>query len=117
MGGEVTGDWRMIALVLMTLFFFGLSYNSLVNYLGERKDGYTALLVVAGVLITLGGIALIDWRAAALALAAFAASGTPMVLGDIYCTITKRERAIRMMQLIAAAKASDITDGGDDGEA
>ena len=110
MGGNFNVDWRLIVTVLFGLFMFGLSFNALINYLGERKDGYVAMLVVGGVLITLGGIALIDWRAAVLALIGFAASGTPMVLGDIARTVERRERNIRMMQLIAAARAAKVMD-------
>lgn len=108
-------DWQMFGVVLFALFMFGLAYNGLVEWLGERKDGYTSLLVVAGVLITLLGITLIDWRAAALTLAGFGASGLPMVVGEIARTINKRERSLRLMRLIAAAKSEEMD--ADDGEA
>jgi hypothetical protein len=109
MGGSL--DWKLIVTVLLGLVAFGFSYNGLVDYLGERKDGYTAFMVVAGVLITLGGVAMIDWQAAAIALACFAASGTPMVLGDIARTVQRRERSIRIARLIAEARAQDVMDG------
>jgi len=92
-----------------------------VDYLDDRKDGYVALLVVAGVLVTLGGVALIDWRAAVLALVALAASGTPMVIGDILRTVRRRESAIRLRRTIANKDAlSILTDkllDGDDNAA
>lgn len=87
-------DGRLIGAVLAGLFFFGLAYNALMHYLDGKKDGYTAFLVVAGVLITLGGAALISWQAAVLCLVCFVASGIPMIVGDIYRAIKRREQAI-----------------------
>lgn len=90
---------------------YGLAYNSLVNYLGERLHGYTALMVAGGVLVTLAGAAMISWQAAGLVLACFVASGTPMILGDIARTVERREKSIRIAQLIAEARAKDVMDG------
>lgn len=98
-------DWRLIGAVAFGLFGFGVGYNALIHALGERKEGYTSLLVVAGVLITLGGVALIHWQAAALALLAFAASGLPMVVGDIGRHIWRREQAIERTQARAEEEA------------
>jgi hypothetical protein len=122
MGSTLEPELTMIVSVLFALFFFGWAFNSLVNWLGDRKDGYTSLLVVAGVLVTLGGVALIDWRAAGLALAGFAASGLPMVIGDVARTVAKREKALRLMRLVAREQAEEIERGArtypvNDGEA
>jgi len=100
---------------------FGIIFNSLIDHMGDRLHGYTAFAVVAGVLITLGGLALIDWRAAAIALACFAASGTPMVLGDIARTVRRRERAIRVQQLFAEKRGLEalkeaLRSNDDDGQ-
>src|SRR5690606_21381708 len=95
----------MIVAILFGLLMFGSAFNALVSWLGDRKDGYTSLLVVAGVLVTIGGVALIDLRAAGLTLAAFAASGLPMVIGDAARTVEKREKALRLMRLVARDQA------------
>jgi hypothetical protein len=95
---QPAGDWRLIGAVLFGLLMFGTVYNNLVQKLGRRKEGYTSLLVVGGVLITLAGVALVSWQCAVLTLSAFAASGLPMVLGDIQRHIQARERAITEMQ-------------------
>jgi biotin transporter BioY len=89
--------------ILIALFCFGWAYNSVINSLGKRTEGYLSLLVAGGVLITLGGVALLDWQAAALCLAAFAASGVPMIVGDIWRTTQAREKRERMRRLIEAA--------------
>lgn len=71
-------------IVFGALFIFGLFYNSLVAWLeaNGHDRGYTALLVVGGVLVTIAGAAfLIGWLAALFVLASFAASGLPMVAG------------------------------------
>ena len=100
-GAEIAIDWRLLGSVLFGLFMFGLMFNGLVDWLGERKEGYVSLMVVGGVLVTLGGIAFISWPAAILGLAAFVASGLPMVIGEIVRTIKKREMTLRIQQMIA----------------
>src|SRR3990172_6568261 len=72
-GAEMAIYWRLLGSVLFGLFMFGLMFNGLVDWLGERKEGYVSLMVVGGVLVTLGGIAFISWPAAILGLAAFVA--------------------------------------------
>ena len=67
-------DGRLFGAILLALAFFGGFFNWMINTLGERKDGYVSLLVAGGVLITLGGIAVVSWQCALLALAMFAAS-------------------------------------------
>jgi len=59
-------------------------YNALVGWLERRgyDEGYTAILVVVGVMITLAGIVVLDWGAAMLVLGAFASSGFWMVMGS-----------------------------------
>jgi hypothetical protein len=95
---QPAGDWRLIGAVLFGLLMFGLVYNELVQRIGRRKEGYTSLLVVGGVLITLGGVALVSWQCAVLTLSAFAASGLPMTLGSIYRHIRSREQAIEYLR-------------------
>jgi hypothetical protein len=81
----------MVIAILIALFCFGWAYNGLINSLGNRKEGYVSLLVAGGVLVTLGGAALIDWRASALVLVCFVASGLPMIIGDIWRSTKNRE--------------------------
>lgn len=91
-------DWRLIGAIAAGLFFFGWSYNALMHALGERKDGYTALFVVGGVLVTLTGLALIDWRCALLTLTLFTASGVPMVIGDVYRSMRRRDAILKALR-------------------
>src|SRR4030067_1849483 len=97
-GAEIGIDWVLLGSVLFGLFCFGVLWNSLVDWLGERKEGYVSLMVVGGVLVTLGGIAFISWPAAILGLATFVASGMAIVIGGIGRTIKKREMTLRIQQ-------------------
>ena len=78
-------DWGVISSVFGMLFAFGFAYNLVVAWMERHgyDEGYTAILVVFGVLVTLGGVAILDARSALIALAAFAASGFWMVVGSI----------------------------------
>ena len=100
-------DGRLIGAVLAGLVMFGAAYNAWMTHLGDAKEGYVALLVAGGCAVTLVGVAIIDWRAAALCLGAFIASGIPMIIGDIKRYVDRRE----------AAKRSMRREIGDDGEA
>jgi len=92
-----------IGIVYGLLFGFGFGYNLAVAWV-ERQgydEGYTAILVVLGVGVTLCGIAVLDFMAALLALGAFAASGFRMVVGSIARHARARKQAqdlIRMGQ-------------------
>lgn len=110
MGGYLVIDWKLIGAVLFGLFMFGWSFNALVNYLEDRTVGYLAMLVSAGVGITLIGAAVINWQAAVLVLICFVASGIPMIVGEISRSINKRERALRIQRLIAESEMKDILD-------
>jgi hypothetical protein len=65
------------------LAVFSILYNRWMTDLGERKHGYTALLVALGNAVTLGVVAVISWKAALLGFIAFVVSGTAMIIGDI----------------------------------
>jgi hypothetical protein len=104
MGNQMV-DWRLILAVGFALFCFGWAYNGLMHRLGESKSGYTAFFVVGGVGVTLIGLALIDWRAAGLALLMFTASGLPMVIGAMGRAIGDRERAMQAMRAEIGMKA------------
>lgn len=81
MGKEHLGNVLGVYGVLFALGFF---YNWAVSWLQRRgyAEGYTSLLVVGGTLLTLAGVAVLDWMAALLTLGAFAASGFWMVVGS-----------------------------------
>lgn len=88
-------DSGAIPAVFGLLFAFGFAYNLFVAWLERRgyDEGYTALLVVGGVGITLLGIGLLSMEGAGLMLGAFAASGFWMVIGSIWRHMRRRERA------------------------
>jgi hypothetical protein len=88
-------NFSLISAVFVTLVLVSIGYNTLVAWL-ERSgyiEGFTSLVVAVGVLITLGGVAVISWQAALLALGAFVATGTPMIAGSIWRYIQLRREA------------------------
>ena len=91
-------DWRVIGPVLFGLTMFGIAFNLVVGWMKEHKEGYTALLVALGVLVTLAGAALINWQGALITLLCFMASGVPMIGGDIYRHVSTRAKAIKSIQ-------------------
>ena len=95
---ELALHWPTIGAVLFALLMFGLFFNGHVARLGEQKQGYTGLLVAAGVAVTLAGLALVWWQAALAALIAFIPSGVPMIAGDISRHIRAREQALEAMR-------------------
>ena len=103
-------DSGLIWATIGGMFVFGFVYNLLVCWLERHNydEGYTSLLVVGGVGVTLGGMALIDWRAALLGLGLFAASGFWMVVGSVARYVRRRQRAQEAFREIRGL-------GGDDG--
>lgn len=87
-------DWRLIGIVAFALVMFGAYYDSLMTRLADHKDPYISIFVAGGVAVTLGLIAVIDWRAAVLALGAFACSGLPMVAGSIRRNMERQRQAL-----------------------
>lgn len=90
--------------VLGLLLAFGVLFNLGVGYLNRRgwSEGFTSLLVVAGVGATL--LALLVVLAAevvAMVLLAFVASGTPMIAGDIYRYVKRREEEKEQLRELA----------------
>jgi hypothetical protein len=106
-------NWAVIGAVLFGLAMFGVAYNAFIHFLGARKAGYTSLLVVGGVLVTLLGIALLDWRASVITLAGFVASGSPMIVGEVYRSITEREAALHRNWLEIEENARRILNNDD----
>lgn len=83
-----------IGTVLGGSLLFGVAYNAFVAHLNQRdiSQGYTALLVVGGVLATLAFTAVLIGLSAALwVLAVFGCTGAPMVIGDIYRHVQRRQ--------------------------
>lgn len=85
--------WQLFSMYTL-LFLFGFGYNELVAWM-ERQGydrGYTALLVVGGVLVTLLGVAvLIGFEAAMVVFGCFVASGLPMIVGSMQREARKRK--------------------------
>ena len=90
---EIRLDLGSILAVFWGLVLFGILYNLLMGWMEKRGylEGLTSLAVVGGVLITLAGIAVVSWNAAVLALAAFTASGLPMVIGSLWRYVQRRQ--------------------------
>ena len=89
---------ELVIAVYAALTVFGILYNALVGWLErEMSDhGYTAFLVVGGVIVTLAGATiLIGWQSAFLTGLCFAASGLPMIVGSMWRSLRRRtsERA------------------------
>jgi hypothetical protein len=100
-------DSGLIAVVL-GLALFGVGFAVLVAWLGRKKEGFTSLLVVAGVLVTLGGAALVIGLPAALVvLVCFGASGLPMVIGDVAGYVSRREREREELKAVILGRAYD----------
>jgi len=96
---EIGVDLGLVVATYGLLFFAGFGYNVLVERLEQHgyHEGYLSLLVAGGVGFTLAGVAILDLRAAVLALGAFVASGSWMILGSIWRYVRARERAARSM--------------------
>ena len=87
LGRYLGADLGAIAVTAVALFAFGIVYNWLVLQISRRghSDGYTWLLVVIGVGITVIAAGFtIGWAVVLLLFVYFAASGTPMAMGDIW---------------------------------
>lgn len=92
-------DWRVLIAICLAdmavLAVFSVMFNHWVGGLGEKKNGYTALLVAIGNAVTLLLMAIISWKAAAVAGLAFVVSGTAMIAGDVNRSHKQRELAAR----------------------
>lgn len=86
---------ELIPWVFGALFVAGFGYNLLVGWLESRgyHEGYTAILVVAGVGVTLLAVSLLSIGVAELMLGAFACSGFWMVIGSMWRHAKTREKS------------------------
>ena len=95
MFGEHSGlNWGTLAAIYMALLLFGIVYNLITAWL-ERQGyakGYVSLLVVGGVVVTVGLTAFISLPFALVTAGAFIASGTPMIIGSIWRHVREREQ-------------------------
>lgn len=94
-------DTERLMIVLAALFVFGIGYNLLVVWVYRQAadHGYMAFLVVGGVIVTLAGFALLAGLEMALvAMACFAASGLPMIVGSVLRQLQQRAQAARDLE-------------------
>lgn len=99
--GETFGqNLGVIAAVYLALVLFGIGFNYLTAHAEKTGyiHGYSSIFVTAGVLVTLAGLAVFNVLFALLALGAFAASGTPMVIGSIARYMDERKRHIDQLK-------------------
>ncbi len=97
MTGELTGiDSGTIGAVAAIGLLFGIAYNTFVAWLNHtgRGEGYTAFLVVGGVLVTLALAGLLIGLAhTLLVILIFICTGLPMIAGDVYRYTEARRQA------------------------
>lgn len=92
----MTGYPSGIIGAMIGLLLFGIIYAAIVNHLSSRADGYTWLLVVIGVLVTVLTAGLfIGSQNVIITLILFACSGAPMAAENIYSGVSKRIRMER----------------------
>ncbi len=96
---EIRIDFGTIAAIFFALTLFGVGYNALIAWMEHKgyTEGFLSLIVAFGVAVTLGGVGILSIQAALLALGAFVATGTPMIVGSIARYIKAREEAKRAM--------------------
>jgi len=111
MDANLTVNGWVFGAVLVALVMFALAYNILMGILGERKEGYTSFFVAIGTVITLTGAFYATqfqpvpyW----VMLACFAASGIPMIVGDVLRADRARQAAIRRHQAEAQKAAEGL---------
>src|SRR5690554_1398126 len=108
-------DPLLFAVILAALLMFGLWFNSYVERRVESADGeqpFTWVWVVTGTLVTLIGLAIINWQAALLALICFTASGVPMIVGSINRHERRQEKRRRLMHLAASEELARMERDG-----
>jgi hypothetical protein len=81
---------------VVILFGFSLLYNGWMDKLGDKKDGYTAILVGLGDTFTLVIVAVFSWKAALIVFLAFVIDGAAMIYGDIRRSSQRREEQAKI---------------------
>jgi hypothetical protein len=96
-------DAEMLVIIL-GLFVFGMGFDRFVNYLANQPgghEGFTSLLVVVGVAITVIMLwPLIGAEAICYLAVGFAASGVPMVYGSVRRYMRQRAAEIEELQAL-----------------
>lgn len=79
---ETAVNWAQIGQVMALAFGFGTSYAAFVRWMNRQGiNNLTAFVVALGVLVTvLVSVIAIGWVDGLVVLAAFAASGAPMIV-------------------------------------
>lgn len=76
-----TAFWTTAVASFFSLAIFGYFYNKLMDHLKDG-DEHTSLYVAIGVAVTIAVASFFSWKAGLLSIILFAASGTPMILGE-----------------------------------
>jgi hypothetical protein len=86
---------QSLFIVYFALWATGFMYNSLYDWAEQQgyAEGYVWAFVAGGVLFTLGGMAVIDWKSAMFVLGGFAASGFWMIVGAMMRHARKRKES------------------------
>lgn len=108
--GMVSGiDWAAFAAVAFGLLGFGFGFDALVSKMGNKKFGYTSFLVVLGVAMTLiGALLLMPWVYVLMIFGLFAASGLPMIVGDVMRAVGARTTDARRLQDDAIREVHEV---------
>jgi hypothetical protein len=97
--------------IVMGLVVFGVGYNAFVAYLERQPgghEGFTGLLVVVGVAVTVLMLwPLIGAEAVCRLMVGFAASGAPMVAGSVRRYMHKRAQEIEELQRLTSEFSDD----------
>lgn len=105
--------WLFLVACLGVLI--GILYNHFVNWLHAEKhdQGYTALLVVGGVVITLGlALPFIGLEHTAIVTVLFICTGTPMIVGDVWrYVVERRQRAQKLAKTLKELGGLDEVEG------
>jgi hypothetical protein len=104
--------------LLIGLFLFGVLYALAVYKMGDCHRGYTSLLVVIGVAVTVASsFQIIGWNDVLWIFLAFVATGTPMIAGDIFKALRERQKRdheqYQLLQRLAErgiGEASEVND-------
>lgn len=97
---EIRVDSGTVAGVFGALVLFGIGYNALVGWLMQHgyDEGYMGIIVAVGSAITIGGLAVISFPSAVLAMICFIGSGVPMILGSMIRYARARAREIAALK-------------------
>jgi hypothetical protein len=92
---EIRVEFGQIAGIYAGLLLFGLAFDQVTAWI-ERSgylEGFTSLLVAAGVIFTVAPFLFLSMHFALAVLGGFVASGSPMIVGSIIRYAQQRERA------------------------